>query len=242
MSKNTIRPTEYRAMQKGEIPAPSNKTKENSRAVNENYSQDVTSIVENAFTPGEVEEVADSITRENRRPTPQEILAAARERRAGHVVNSAVYEKPSNGQHFVVVEKDEVRTGRKDGEHKFIIELKDVDKNIKWSMAIDFTDEMLDRFGNEVNSYNIGAKSGVGIIQGLEAIEAIEGKLRLQKFRVWTQQYVGSDGKTYVKTYTNPDSYERFARVQAYKAAEQADKEKAYLEHKARGDKAPWED
>jgi hypothetical protein len=197
-------------------------------------------LVDEAFVPGEIEETADNITRENRNLSGQELLMAARERRAGHVTHSAVYQKPDNGEHFVVVEKDEVKPTRKGA--KYIIELKDVNQNIKWSMAIDFTDEALDKLGLEINSFNVSAKRGVGIIEGLEIIEAIEGKLRLQKFRVWTQQYVGLDGKTYVKTYTNPDGYEKFARYIASQEAQKADKELAYKQKKASNDDAPWKD
>lgn len=235
MSKNTIRPTEYRAMQKGEIPAPSNKTKENSRAVNENYSQDVTGIVENAFTPGEVEEVADKVTRETRPLTSEEKMAAFFASMTGMKVSSPAFALPENGEHTVVIYSYEYRNGYADNGDYFKISLKEPKRNITWDMSVPASPVEFMRFLDEINMYN------ESVVYGLDPVSAL-GKLQSTKFRVWTQQYNTDKGMHRAKTYSNPVGYEKFARYIASQEAQKADKELAYKQKKARDGKDPWED
>ena len=232
---NTIRPTEFRAMQKGEIPAPSNKTKKNTRKVNDEVSPDVTAVVETAFVPGSVEEVVDKVTLEKRTLSSEEKMAALFDSLSAEVISTPVFALPSNGEHSVVIMSYELKNGYRDNSDYFLVELKEPSKNICWNITIPATSKGVMEFLEEVNMYS------KGVVYKMNPAQAF-GKLETAQFRVWTQQFKNDKGEDRTKTYSNPVKYEKFARFVAYQEADKKQKDAEYKAKKAQQDKAPWEE
>lgn len=192
-------------------------------------------LIDNAFVPGENEEVADKVTREIRPLTSEEKMAAFFASMTGMKVSSPAVALPENGEHAVVIYSYEYRNGYADNGDYFKISLKEPKRNITWDMSVPANPIEFMRFLDEINMYN------ESVVYGLDPVSAL-GKLQSTKFRVWTQQYNTDKGMRRAKTYSNPVGYEKFARYIASQEAQKAGKELAYKQKKASNDDAPWKD
>ena len=132
------------------------KGKKTSRAVNEHYSKDVSSLVENAFVPGGVEEVADKFTGEKRHLSAEEKMAAFFDSMSNEIISTPVLANPDNGQHFVTIVTYEFKTGYRGNGDYFVIALKEPSKNITWNMTLPASAKDVMAFLGEVNMYNKG--------------------------------------------------------------------------------------
>lgn len=194
---------------------------------NKNYSQDVTSIAENAFVPGENEEIADSITRENRPLSAEEKMYALFAEMDNIEISTPAFDTPKNGEHMVVIMDYELKNGYKGSDDYFVIQLKELSRNITWGMTLPATGKDVSNFLGEINMYN------KGMLYKLNPLKAF-GVLQKEKFRVWTQEYKDDKNVQRVKTYSNPEKYEKFARYLAFKATE--------AKAQRNNEKAPWEE
>ena len=194
-------------------------TKKTSSAVN--------AIVDNAFVPN---------MQEKEPVSAEEKMAAFFQSLEGSKISTPTLALPSNGEHSVVITSYEYKNGYKDNGDYFLIDLKDVDKNITWAMTLPANSKDVMDFLGEINMYN------KGIVYGLSPLKAL-GKLEKSMFRVWTQQYENDKGETRAKTYSNPVKYEKFARYIAWKKSEKKAADEEYKAKKAsRENKDPWED
>jgi hypothetical protein len=199
---NTMRPTEFRAMQKGEVPAPSNKTKKNTRKVNDKVDPNVNAVVDHAFVP-DMQDKAMPETIRNTETMQEDAFWASV---SGNVVNSPVWATPANGEHSVIIYERQFAKASGTNPPRFYITFRDVEKNIQWRMKLLCSDVC--QFLNEVSAYN----NGIGY--GLEP-QKVMGKLEKVAFKVWVQNFTTDKGENVYKTYANRDKYENFARFLA---------------------------
>ena len=141
---------------------------------------------------------------EKRHLSAEEKMAAFFDSMSNEIISTPVLANPDNGQHFVTIVTYEFKTGYRGNGDYFVIALKEPSKNITWNMTLPASAKDVMAFLGEVNMYN------KGIVYEMTPRKAF-GALQSQKFRVWTQQYKNSEGETRVKTYSNPEKYEKFA-------------------------------
>lgn len=179
-------------------------------------SATVDTIIDTAFVPDMQEKTPK---------TAEEKQSAFFASLAGKKVTAPVFAKPENGVHSVVIHEIEYKPGRNGREDYFAMKLKDVKKNIIWDFALSATAEAVMGFLNEVNMYSNG------VVMYKEPEEALS-ILRKRSFNVWTLQYKDQHGVDRVKSYSNPDGYEKFSRYISYHSAETKKAEEAYRAHK----------
>jgi hypothetical protein len=173
--------------------------------INTTSTLSVNNLADSAFVPN---------MQQKEPMTASEREAALRARLAGKRISTPVFANPDNGEHSVVIHSRELREGRNGNEDYFVFRLKDIDRNICWDMSLTATEEILTAFESNINMYSNGVVQLMEIFDGLDALER-------KTFKVWTQQYKDDKGNARIKTYVNPDKYQKFANYIAFKLADE---------------------